>query len=172
MIFVPFSNKQFKQQILEFITELELITVDIVCAIIDEVNIHNEAPAAFKDVFNIKRVTELNTVYEMIKDEITGEYVREIVLHEGAKTQPASVHPYNNGYSFNINKEYIGEISEVFSQDIFEVQPQYTNDEEEAAEKKGETLPEKPTRVFRLEPKTSYNSMFKYSASKTKFLEI
>lgn len=50
-------HKKFKNDCVKFISNLELITVDIVNSIIDEVNIHNEETANFKDVFNVKKIT-------------------------------------------------------------------------------------------------------------------
>ncbi len=50
-------NKKFKNDCMKFISNLELITVDVVNSIIDEINIHDEETANFKDVFNVKKIT-------------------------------------------------------------------------------------------------------------------
>ena len=44
----------FKDDCIEAISTLEIITIDLVKAIINEVNIHNESPKEFMDVFNVK----------------------------------------------------------------------------------------------------------------------
>lgn len=49
---------------IEFISVLEMITVDIVKAIVHEVNTFNEPPAAFKSVFNVKEKATSFNVYE------------------------------------------------------------------------------------------------------------
>jgi broad-specificity NMP kinase len=56
---------ELKSQVVDFIIQLETITVDIVKAIVDEVNIHNEIPSEFKDVFNIKVMDSKYNVYEL-----------------------------------------------------------------------------------------------------------
>ena len=45
---------EFRVDCLEAISTLEIITIDLVKAIINEVNIHNESPTKFMDVFNVK----------------------------------------------------------------------------------------------------------------------
>lgn len=49
-------HKQFKQQTIKFISTLEIISVDVVKAILQEINIHEEEPEMFKDVFNVRKL--------------------------------------------------------------------------------------------------------------------
>lgn len=58
---------EFKNQILKFISTLETITIDIVKSVVDEVNIHNEAPDNFSDVFNTTPSVNNWNIYEKIK---------------------------------------------------------------------------------------------------------
>ena len=53
-----------REATIDFISGLEMITVDIVKAIVHEVNIFNESPASFKSVFNIKEKGTSFNVYE------------------------------------------------------------------------------------------------------------
>ena len=46
------ENKDFKQDCITFASTLEIITVDIVKSIINEVNIQEESPLNFKNIFN------------------------------------------------------------------------------------------------------------------------
>ena len=66
---------EFRNDCIEVISTLEIITIDLVKAVINEVNIHNESPKNFIDVFNVKGrdgdiddKTYLNIV-EMVKDD-------------------------------------------------------------------------------------------------------
>lgn len=59
---------ELREDTVSFISRLELITVDIVKAVVAEVNIHRESPEEFKDVFNVKE-RELKTNIYHIKDD-------------------------------------------------------------------------------------------------------
>lgn len=54
---------EHREETIKFISKLELITVDIVKAVISEVNIHNESPEAFKDVFNVEEKDDKYNIY-------------------------------------------------------------------------------------------------------------
>lgn len=47
-------NKSHKDDCIKSISKLQIITVDLVKSIIQEVNIHDEAPSKFMDFFNVK----------------------------------------------------------------------------------------------------------------------
>ncbi len=49
------EDKTFKTEVVKFIAQLNIITVDIVKAVIKEVNIHKENPEAFERIFNVTR---------------------------------------------------------------------------------------------------------------------
>lgn len=49
------KNKEFKTEVVKFVAQLNIITVDIVKAVINEVNIHNELPEEFEEIFNVTR---------------------------------------------------------------------------------------------------------------------
>lgn len=66
--------KKHKPDLLKFISQLDVITVDIVKSIITEVNIHNEAPDTFGDVFNVSKLKGKFNV--MLKDE-KGEFTKK-----------------------------------------------------------------------------------------------
>lgn len=60
-------DKNFQTQIIDFISKLEIITIDIVKAIIEEVNIHNSIPDDFKEFFNVQYSDELCNVFQIKK---------------------------------------------------------------------------------------------------------
>jgi hypothetical protein len=165
-------DKSLSQDLINFISELELITVDIVCAIVDEVNIHGELPEQFKDVFNVKKLSELFAVYEMVEFDATNITSSvntsdpNIIQHtEKLVADNAKVYPkldpfaFENkdeiiGLNFVINRQHIGEIVDVLASDLLVVMLFAKNEEEEDDESKRER------KVFRIETRTAYNRMF------------
>jgi SpoVK/Ycf46/Vps4 family AAA+-type ATPase len=75
---------ELRAAVIEFISQLETITVDIVKAIIDEVNIHNEDPMLFKDIFNIKLSDPKANIYELIPGVAEPKLIKA-----GARISPA-----------------------------------------------------------------------------------
>ena len=65
-------HKNLRKECIDFISGLELITIDIVKAVIEEVNIHEEDPALFKDIFNVRKLDLKYDVYMVTngKEEI------------------------------------------------------------------------------------------------------
>lgn len=59
------EHKHLKDETIKFISRLGIITMDLVKSIVQEVNIHNEEPSKFADVFNISNGDE--TRYEVYK---------------------------------------------------------------------------------------------------------
>jgi len=115
-------NKDYKSECINFISNLETITVDIVKAIISECNIHNEAPSAFESVFNVKK--------------LKGKYNLSLKEKDGTLTKIAesvNIHPHPNynddyvGYSFRIDDSTIGSISRVINWTTIEIEP-YKNE--------------------------------------------
>ena len=95
-----------------FISTLEIITVDIVKAICEEVNIHNESPKEFSNIFNVKKITGKYDVYE-VGDKI------DTVVKKNAKISPRpDYYPElaDSRYSFYVADEYKGVIVEVLDE--------------------------------------------------------
>lgn len=156
-------NKSFAKQVIEFISELELITIDIVTSIIEEVNIHMEAPDAFMDVFNVKKLNEVYAVFEYNKDPQSGKTV-ENLYKPIAKIAPKIIDENHGiGYNFIIDRDLIGEIVEVENDGTFIVQP---NDEYDEPTDK---YIKPPARKFRIEPRYSLNPVFKGHAGSLAF---
>jgi broad-specificity NMP kinase len=171
-------NKALVKEIVDFISELEIITLDIVCAIVDEVNIHNELPEEFKDVFNIKKVSELFAVYEMVDFDVNKMSARvdasgQQMCTERLVAENVRVYPKLDPYSYDnrddlihnyfmINRDNIGEIVDVLASDIIVVRLYAKNEEQEEDESKCER------KIFRIETRTAYNRAFtRYSGRST-----
>lgn len=108
----------FRNECINFISNLETITVDIVKAIVNEVNIHMEGPSAFEDVFNVKKLSGKYNV------QVRDENNNLVELATSANIYPRPT--YNDGivgYNFEIDGQAIGTISRVLNWTTIEVSP-------------------------------------------------
>lgn len=116
-------HKQFRDECVEFISRLEIITVDIVKAVIDEVNIHEEAPENFKDIFNIKKLENVVNIYvqgpESLLDQL--EY-RETTI------SPFKFNQESVGQGLRVGGRYVGEIVQVLDEHTIIIK--YSDDDE------------------------------------------
>ena len=97
---------------------MEIITVDIVKAVIEEVNIHNEDPKNFQGVFNVKKRTSKYDVFKFNEAEKKFEDFEKNV----------SVYPrdFGNieacvGRRFEVNGKTIGFVEECLDKYTFKV---------------------------------------------------
>ena len=112
------EHKQFKQECVQFISNLETITVDIVKAIINEVNIHEEGPSAFENIFNVKK---LRGSYNISIKEEDGTMAQ---LANSVKVYPRPTYGDNNiNYRFEIDGQSIGMVTRVIDWTTVEVSP-------------------------------------------------
>lgn len=93
---------KFKKDIIKFISSLEIITVDIVKAVIDEVNVHNTPPSTFAGFFNTKQSENKHDIYVVDKDHT------ETLKVEGAQITPKRFDSDSEGCDLNINGNYVG----------------------------------------------------------------
>lgn len=113
---------EFKNECITFISNLETITVDIVKAVINEVNIHAEGPSAFEDIFNVKKLTGK---YNISIREENGAMEE---LASGANIYPRPTFSDNHiGRQFEIDNQAIGIISKVLNWTSIEVSPFQTD---------------------------------------------
>jgi tRNA A37 threonylcarbamoyladenosine biosynthesis protein TsaE len=106
-------NKEHRNDTIKSIAELEIITVDIVKAIVSEVNIHDELPVNFLDVFNVKKIENMFDVTVLEpgkKPEIIGQNV---------KIDPKKFEKRMNNahFDFYVDGLHLGTIKEVISDD-------------------------------------------------------
>jgi hypothetical protein len=115
---------EFKEDTAKFITNLEIITIDVVKTIIEEVNIHKQSPEKFKDVFNVKKITGKYTVYQVIEKE--GKHT-ETIFKRNVKISPRSFDPDQVGDTFYLDGSYFGNIQDVLNFDTVIVKPHQKN---------------------------------------------
>ncbi len=111
------KHKKFRKECIEFIARLDTITIDIVSSVIEEVNIHNEAPNAFKDIFNIKAIQDRVTLFtKHPTDGLT------LVSHANVTISPAKFTDDCVDEQFRINGGLHGYIKQVLSEDTIIVE--------------------------------------------------
>jgi hypothetical protein len=102
-------HTHLKKECIDFISGLELITIDIVKSVIEEVNIHEEDPALFKDIFNVRK---LNVKYDVYM--VTGNQEEIAFLNADVHGYPFDEDSLNE--NFHINGNYEGEVKMVIDE--------------------------------------------------------
>lgn len=107
------ENKELKVQTIEFISTLQMITVDIIKEVLTEVNIHNELPDKFYDIFNVsKRSDTFNISYEVeggefpIKKYIGNDCYFAPIIKDGETLE--DFNEYNEGNNIYVGGKRIG----------------------------------------------------------------
>lgn len=96
--------KERRDECIDFISTLEIITVDIVKAVIQEVNMYNEDPKEFKDIFNVKEKAPEYNFYkgDTLPTDFTKPAYENAIIYFNLKRKG----PRNE--SLHLNDEYIG----------------------------------------------------------------
>ncbi len=102
-------HKELKDKCVDFISKLETITMDIVNSVIEEVNIHEQDPVLFKDIFNINIID--NRVNLFIMDPNTSSLTK--LQHKDVCISPVKITDKVVGQWFRIDNTEIGKISKV-----------------------------------------------------------
>jgi len=108
---------EHKSSIIDFILQLETITVDVVKAIVDEVNIHNENPKVFKGIFNIQMLDPRFNVYKTTPGQKVPELTDNVTINPIKFNQ---MH-VDKGYDFCINGRDLGTIVGVIDENTVQV---------------------------------------------------
>ncbi len=158
------EHKQFKSQCIKFISSLEVITVDIVKAVIQEVNLHEESPEAFQNIFNVKKLTGK---FNIEVEDSDGTFIPFV------KSATVNVRPMygenNIDDWFSVNDVYLGKITNVLGRDMIEVTPVISDNDEEDSENKKEAekpLLSAPT-VFKVEDAEIFHYNYTFGNGKT-----
>lgn len=114
-------NLNHRQKTLDYLSSLESITVDIVKSVVEEVNIHNEEPSIFAEVFNTKIVSATANVYKKNLDQIP-----EIVYSGKINIFPFI--PSHLQKDLYVDNTYLGTIKKVHSQNTVTVEVEDEND--------------------------------------------
>lgn len=136
-------HKHLFDQTVKMISELPIITMDLIKSIVQEVNIHEEDPHDFRDIFNIHSDREeLFNVYE-IKDGSREELV------SFATVRPNYLSVADVGNTLYVNGKDLGEIEVVHSDRQVTVSRWSTNDKNEDIETTHVIYMEKATKTHR-----------------------
>ena len=100
---------KFRDDCVNFFSTLQLVTVDIVKAIIEEVNMHEEAPQDFSDVFNVKKIEGFYKIYDLTD----GLEEPEMVMDTATISPAPKFNIHLEGNVFHINNNGIGRIMKV-----------------------------------------------------------
>lgn len=116
------EHKELYDETVKFISELPIITMDLVKSIVGEVNIHHESPVAFEDVFNISDMnSQKMNVYQLKNGE-------KQLIHENTGVSPIGPYTqFNQGHDLEAGHSYLGTIVEVLSENEVLVRS-YEND--------------------------------------------
>jgi len=102
-------HKRFKNDCITFVSTLDIITVDIVKSIVNEVNIQEESPLDFKNVFN---ASTKKGKYKIFLEDTATKVVDLFMKNVKVSPRPLFGEHNNNAYLY-IDNERIGKIIEV-----------------------------------------------------------
>jgi len=151
--------KKFKDETIKFISTLEIITVDIVKSIVAEINIHQEGPEAFKDVFNIKQGNSEFDVYEI---KIKNDKMTEKIKFKNIKITPHDIldRRDNIGESLYIEGKFIGTISENLGANTFSIDRYDDNDMMDPSSPQVKPI----NLIYKFDPKFKQHNSFYWKA--------
>lgn len=112
------EHKDLRAECISFISNLETITVDIVKAVLNEVNIHAESPTVFSDVFNVKK---LKGKYNLSVRNNDGS-LSDFALDVNSSPRP-TFSDRNINDSVRVNGETIGFVKRIINWTTIEVEP-------------------------------------------------
>ena len=112
------ENKDLKKACINFISNLESITVDIVKAVITEVNIHDEAPTIFQSIFNVKKLTGKFNVKLREESGKLSLIAKNVDIYPKPTFDESEV-----GRGFSIDGDSIGYVSRIVNWTTIEVSP-------------------------------------------------
>jgi len=112
------ENKSFRSACIQFMSSLEVITVDIVKSVLNEVNMHNEQPSEFEDIFNVKKIKGKYNVIIKNDDSTVSELATSILL-----SPIPAFNEHNIGNHFYVDYQCIGVITKIINWTTFELSP-------------------------------------------------
>jgi hypothetical protein len=116
-------HKEYRDDVITFVSSLEIITVDILKEVVKEVNIHNVAPETFKSIFNVK-TAKLH--YDLSLTTGPNFEQKFLLLTSTTLNRVPFYNNKNIGSSFYLDYDYdsnyIGEISNVHDKEIIQIE--------------------------------------------------
>ena len=117
----------FRKEAIEFISSLETITIDIVNAVIDEINIHNEAPENFKDVFNVAPIRNIFNIYKLDESDPS----KREVLYKEVTLNFIKITKTEINKNLYVNDEHEGTIKMILSDTVILIEVYNDNTDKE-----------------------------------------
>jgi hypothetical protein len=105
-------HTELRNEVIEFISRLDTITIDIVKTVVDEVNIHHEGPEAFKDCFNVEEMNEKYNVFE------ANNGIKGNLIYESVDIYPKFTKDRINK-DFRINDDWAGTLKSIVNETSF-----------------------------------------------------
>lgn len=121
------THKHLRECTVNMISELPIITMDLVKSVIEEVNIHEQNPYQFKEYFNVEGDrSDIFNVYILNEDGTRTEYMKAATVHPNYFTA------FEEGESLYIQKRHVGTITKFInkSQLLVELRVPSVNPEE------------------------------------------
>jgi hypothetical protein len=163
-------HKDLKEACIHYISTIDIITVDIVKTVLTEVNIHNESPEAFKDMFN---VTVKNGKFKVSMASKDPKVLMPIQIASGIKCAPAPDFRENTvGNNLYVNGYYLGNIVEVLGYNRVKVKlPTFIDEslpEEDKEYGHGYANPynlptDESVQIFSIYPDYTYNDSYRFA---------
>jgi hypothetical protein len=146
-------NKAFRDDVIKFISQLELITVDIVTAVISETNIHNQSPEAYAGVFNVKKMDARFDVWKLEAKPKTKVFKgsKEAIFKAYTHVQPREISEKNIGDNLFVNAHNVGRITEIQEGNIIVTEVEDYDDDSQPIISKN---------AYRIEQIPAYHSSF------------
>jgi hypothetical protein len=143
------QHKQYHEAVVQFISTLEVISVDVVRAVVQEVNIHNEPPQNFEDVFNVEKLKgKFNISYKEGAEWKTLE--KDVSFSPRPKFNSGNV---DNWVQFN--GSYVARVTKVLDYNTIVVEPRGEKENQPAWLHNGPM-------TLRVKETYSYNDTYKY----------
>lgn len=133
-------HKELRDESIKMISHLPMITIDLVKAIINEVNIHNESPEAFKSYFNADNGDndDYVNVYK-VHDDGTKELFKGFTsIYPNPLYMDKEDFEFKVNQSFEINERHYGSIKQIVDYDTILINDKVLNMEK--SEKEGKPM--------------------------------
>ena len=144
------TRKELRTETITFLARMEIITIDLVKAVIEEMNIHGGSPEALEGVMNIKMLDKTCDVTMMEADSMKeGERFFNVAV------TPFPLTPDEVGERLYLRRQYVGDILEVDGEYVTLDRTEWNHDHREVG---GDTIPRPEKIVIRVRARHAYNA--------------
>jgi hypothetical protein len=141
-----------RNEVIEYIAQLETITIDIVLAVIEEMNIHGGSPESLDGIFN---VTKLEQRWDVTRIDM--ETMDEVKTRYGVRVSPEELSEASIGSSLEVDDRTVGKITKIEGQYVSvcrkEILEEYKNNGYEIKEEE-----QHEQALLRIKPVRKYNA--------------